>query len=458
MKLILKLLRFIGIIVCLIIIYNISHVLFWTVIGIYYFYCLARFIYYRSRIGFLRMFDGSINYLSKLAYVCVVSGNIRAGKTTFLFGASHLLTIKIQQMIYSRMAEIERILIDVNFSKIIDLYLLNSGSHQDKVNSVLNDLIVSDDVGNQRFIFDLGNLYFDHLTYQRKFKLLHEYLDLFMHSQRNDYIFSRVRAFNQLTKSYSLFLDPKWEKLKEKNDFPFDEYSVFLDDEKSLDSSNIKNAGKSEDDGADIFFRLFGQLFRETSWYLTTLQNAKRWVKSEREIAQFHIYIKQSYLVGDYPRIKKILDLIESVNQFIYRIVCKFKNVRYQDRKNLFKRISLWILQKQKYLTSRGFILFSCNCYKDIENVGKSIKQEDQDSENHMFDFCIPVPYCWGIGDTHAYHGLIDLLYEQSKLDRNKLGQVSLDLQKIDFEDIITKYSEKQKSGQIAPVKRQIIE
>lgn len=428
---------------------------------VFHTFCIIGYFVYRSRIGYMRMFYSALGFFDEIPYVNVVSGMIRSGKTIFLFASSHMMTIRIIRQIQKRMREIERILINVNFAKVIELYNSYDLSHKDKVQAVILNLIQCDDLGNYYFIYDLNNVYFDYLTYKKNIDLLTEYLDLYMHSLRTDYVYSRVRSFNQLTKSYSLHLNPEWEKLKEHNDFPFDQFSIFLDDEKSLESSNIKNNGRSEDDGTDIFLRLFGQIFKELSWFFTSLQNAQRWTRSEREIAQNHIYIKKSYLTGDFPRVKNFIYKLENINQWLYSKVLRFKrNKDYANHNNVFKRISLRLLSFEKYLTSKGFILFDCNIYRDIERVGKDIDPDKQTPENHMEQLLIPVCYTWAIGDTHAYHGIVDILNSRSKMDRDELRRISVDLDHIDFEKILEKYDAKKEkpSSKSDDVRTQIID
>ena len=118
--------------------------------------------------------------------------------------------------------------------------------------------------------------------------------------------------WNQINSSYCLEFDNSWIRLKENKDFPLLEYSVFVEDDKLIYDANIGFMKKlHEDSGSDLFYRLFGHLFRENSYYICTVQDVNRWVKLEREIAQSHIYIIRSNVVGNYPKINKLLDIYE---------------------------------------------------------------------------------------------------------------------------------------------------
>jgi len=67
----------------------------------------------------MHLYQQTLYYFEDIPYLNVISGAIRAGKTTFLFAASHVMTFIILEKINSKMREIERILIDVNFNKIL---------------------------------------------------------------------------------------------------------------------------------------------------------------------------------------------------------------------------------------------------------------------------------------------------------------------------------------------------
>ena len=401
-----------------------------------------------KRLALLRMFYGSLVKINYFGNVVAVSGAIRSGKSTLVAGLGHLYTFKIVYSLNQRLQEIELILKEINFSKLrnkLELLNLDLDSYLKKFNFVIGDFIQSDDFGECLYSHDLNGSYFDFLKYQDKIELLKEYIYLYLHLKRKNYVFSNVRMFNHFLSSYSFEFDNSWIKLKENQDFPLLENSVFVEDDKLIFDSNIGTMKKLyQDSGSDLFFRLFGHLFRETSYYICTVQDINRWIKLEREIAQTFIHVFSSNVVGNYPKINWFLQACESVLKFIYNRLHWFvKREEYFEKNNFFKKVFYKIHQLRKKLFSRSFVRFDVGIYTDIDKVGKEIKDDDQMS--FYYSFVIPVPYCYGSVDTHEFHFLYDYLYNRSKLKYKDLKQTEIKGDEIDY--ILKKYDEKNSTG-----------
>ena len=219
-----------------------------------------------KRLVLLRMFYGSFINIHRFGHVVAISGAIRSGKTTLVGGLSHLYTFKIINSLQKRIEEIELILKEINFVKLrdkINSFDIDLDNFEDKIDFILRDFLVSVDFGQCLYVYDLGKPYFDYLKFYSRDEMLKEYIYLYLHLKRSNYIYSNVLIYNHIMKFPSFPFKNEWIKLKENQDFPLLEYSVFIEDDKLIFDSNIGSMKKLYiDSGSDLFFRLFGHLFR----------------------------------------------------------------------------------------------------------------------------------------------------------------------------------------------------
>ena len=397
-----------------------------------------------KRLSLLRMFYASYLKVNRSGLIIAVSGAIRSGKTTLSAGLTHLFTFKIKNDLMANLEEIEIILYQIDFTNLrgfIDRSNITLENFKDEFNRFIIKFIQADDLENYIFSHNLSKPYFDYLNYEKKINLLEKYVECYLHLNRQAYILSNIKIYNQITRSYSFEFNNAWIKLKEKQNFPLIKYSVFVEDDKLVHDSNVGYAKKlHEDSGSDIFYRLFGHLFRETSYYITTVQDVKRWLKLEREIAQTHIYVKSSSVVGNYPKLNYLLNLFERFINFIYRLLRKVsKNDRYFNNSNIFKILLFKIHQKRKKYFSKSFVYYECGIFSDIEKVGKEIKEDDISSE--YFNFVLPIQYVYGVLDTHEFNVIWNYLYNRSKIKYSDLKQMEINEDEI--LQMLQKYNEK---------------
>jgi len=378
----------------------------------------------------LKKYYHSLMKVYEFGYLIAISGQIRKGKTILMHALTHALVLKIKKDLNQRMYDIESILIEINFLEIKNkflLYLENGLSF----NKAQENIIKSFEINfNEKmtYVKNLDDYYFDGLKYIKRIDMLKDYIYFFYHSLRVDHVYSNIRSFNQITSSYSKTFKSDWTKLKNNKDyeFPLDEFSVFNYDEVLLGNSNSNAIKKlNEDSGSDIFFRLFGQEFRETSYYITTLQNVKRWFKSEREIITSFLYVRNSKLVYNRPLYFKLLLFLENIVNWFYDHI--HKNDDYRADENKYKRIRLNLINKQKKIIANSFIKFDISYYDDVDIVGKQIDDDKQTSNMYNTELIFPVCYCWDIGNSHEFHKLFLYFKERSKIDRTILGETELD-------------------------------
>lgn len=397
-----------------------------------------------KRLKLLRMFENAYYKINNLGYVIAISGAIRSGKTTLTAGLTHLLTLKLQQDLQSDLQDIKEILIDINFIELnnfIKADRLTVENYKENLENFVLSFLHKDDLDNYEFTHKLGDPYFDYLDYKNKIILLEKYVECYINLHRTHFVLSNIKIYNHLTASYSLDFNNIWIKLKEKQDFPLRKYSIFVEDDKLVKDSNIGYAKRlHEDSGSDIFFRLFGHIFEEKSFYLTTVQNVERWIKLEREIAQKHIYVFDSAVVGNYPKLNFLLNIYKMLWELIYWFCKKiYKNDKYYNNKNFFKKRFYKINQIRKKLFSKSFVFFNTGLYTNIEKVGKEINPDDRSSE--MFPFILPLNYVYGVLNTHEFNVLWKYLYDRSNLKYSDLKETKID--EAEIINILQKYNDK---------------
>lgn len=392
------------------------------------FFLLILFIIYRfyKRLVVLRMFYASLLEVNKLGLVIAVSGPIRSGKSTLSSGLIHLLTYKIIQELQEENENIEKILYSINFvelKSLIESLEFTFDNFNENFDLLIEKFIVKDDINILSLKNNLSEKYFDYLNYQDKLDLLKKYILNYLHLKRKSFVFSNIRFFNHITSSYSLDFSNDWLKIKNNNDFPFLKNSIFFEDDKLIYDSNLAPVKKLyEDDGTDVFFRLFGHLFEERSYYVTTIQNAQRWVKHQRELAQTHIYVMSNNLVANFPFLHKLLKFYEMILKKVYSF---FKDPKYLNSNNFFKKQFYKIYQFKRKLFSKSFVYYRTAIYFDVDQVGKVISEDD--NHNYYFDFVLPVSFAFGSLNTHEFNVLYDYLYNKSNLKYKDLKETSFD-------------------------------
>lgn len=381
------------------------------------------------------MYFGSYSNINNLGIVIAVSGAIRAGKSTLTSGLTHLYTFKIQDNLRSKMREIETILHEINFSELItkvNLLNLDLDNYQDNLVYIINSFVVKDSTNNSDLTHNLSVPFYDYLNYENKIDLLKEYIISYLHLQRQSYVFSNIRMYNHITSSYALEFKNEWIQLKNNKDFPLLQHSVIVEDDKLIYDSNISYMKKlHEDTGTDLFYRLYGHLFKEKSYYICTVQDVNRWIKQEREIAQTHIYVFKSTVVGNWPKLHKLLNVYEWIINFTYATLSKlYKNEQYFNKSNWFKRRFYKILLRRKKLFSKSFVYYETGIYNNIEKVGKEINL-DKDKSAYNFDFVLPVPLVFGTIDTHEFNVVYDHLYARSNIKYSDLNEMEFNEEEI---------------------------
>lgn len=387
-----------------------------------------------TRIYYLHRFSKTYDELDNIGLINTVSGKIGAGKSILCGMFTQLLTFKIIDKLEDTMDEIERILIEVDFSRVEELihkYKLTIDNFNDKFLFLLAEYRIYDDRSKGKLVNKLDKIYFDSINYKDRTKLLKRWIECFLHLNRSSYVFANIRVFNHPTASYSYPFVNEWTHLKvEGMDFPLIKNSIFFEDDKSLYSNNLKFMSKMhEDTGSDVFMRLFRHLFEELSYYIVSLQDVDRWLKHEREISTSHTFVLKSEIVGEFRTLNKILDIVETTFSVVLWLLKKvYKNERYYNKLNFFKRMNYRLDLIRKWLLSKAYVKSTCTNYQDIEKVGKEIKPGDDTSYN--FSYVAPIYYFFGNLNSHEFHEVYEYRYKSSKMKYGDLTEFIFDKEK----------------------------
>lgn len=386
------------------------------------------------RIYYLNKFGRSFDKLDEIGLINTVSGKIGAGKSILCSCFTQLLTLKIIFNLEETMYEIERILIEVDFLRLENLikkHNLSIDNLEDQFNFLLSEYTLFDDNFNSKKINKLDKIYFDFINKQDRSKLLKRWIECYLHLHRNSYVFANIRVFNHITSSYSYPFENEWIHLKITEDFPLIKYSIFFEDDKTLYSNNLQFMKKlHEDTGSDTFMRLFRHLFEEKSYYIVSLQDVDRWIKHEREISTNHIFVKKSVIVGEFKFLNTLINFIDKSFNLIYWLLKKFyKNERYYNKPNFFKRLFYKLDLFRKYLFSKTYLKVDINVHDDIDNVGKEIKENDYSS--YSYSFIAPIYYFFGNLNSHEFNEVYKYMYDKSSKKYSDLNEFLFDKEKV---------------------------
>lgn len=359
---------------------------------------------------------------ARFGYLILISGGIRKGKTSLMCGLSHMLVFLLQNELSQKIQEIQIKVNSINYNLLNAMFI----NYCDEAKTTYHSL--DDDV--DKFLDKLAaglseSIYSDGISKKSYYYLIKEYLTCLWHLRRGILCYSNVKIYNHVTGRYSEYFESdsmrlkRWEGLKKP--FNLSEFSVVMYDESLLDNSNVNAIKKlNEDSGSDIFFRLYGQLFREHSYFLTTAQKASRLFKSDRELFTTFIDVKGCRVVYNQPSLMKLLGFFQALNDFNFKIFSLFLRIfksetRYSNKNNLFKKIDRFLLRKREKITASSFLRYDVAVYYDSDDVGKVVDLMDSEKESFVASLLLPLRYCYGVYDTFYFHKVLTYIVENSR-------------------------------------------
>lgn len=358
---------------------------------------------------------------NKFGYTIYLTAPIRTGKTTLMSGLSHILTNVLIRLASNTIAKTKKIIIDIDYLEF-DSFIKNCYSNKVAINECIEQSI-------ENFSTSLNGSFEDPINRSIEYQtLIKQYVKASYALLTNNYVFASKETpfYNRITGTYRKKFDFKSMQLKEAYDndlFMLSNYNIILEDEKGLDGKKKENkymSSAAEDDGMPEFLRLIGNAGEETIYYITTNQNAKRWVTTERQLMTSSVLINGFRIHFKYSFYRKFLRLVNNIVNFFYRISIFFhfnqiKKSVYLSRFNRFKKMNRKLYLLDQKLFSKSVIEYKVSLYDNVENVGKKNTANAVYCED--LSLFIPLVYCFGNIDTHLYSFIFDILNENSKVD-----------------------------------------
>jgi len=396
-----------------------------------------------------KMEDNTIEEVKSkmLGFYISIQGIVRAGKTALAVFLSNVTQLILIDDINNQIEFFRTLNWEIDFNEMDNdiLELKHNDRHitakqiRNKLYPKYKELLDQEhDFGNKKI---KGNKYFN------------KYIKAVMRSEDTHFAFASIDVISAVTGTKSLEFNPDNISLKEcqeNKSYVLTNYLVILDDDKQIqtDKSN-KNYLEvaKEDKGASLFFRLIGNMFEETVYYITTSQNAEGIVKEERILANSQITIyEKCRAIGNYSRTRSTIHSLVNYLKTLNNVYClTTSNCEEEKLKpNIFK---YWIYQlfiKDFKLDSKGYVLFPCNIL--IGGTG------DTATELQM-NFVASKKWSFDCYDTHAFKFFHEYLEEDSEINFYDELYKSVEDDREKFKRIIKKnVKRKEEKENVAPV------
>lgn len=373
-------------------------------------------------------------------YTIYITAKIRKGKTTLMSALSHVLTEVLISSATSELDNIESMIPEADWNDIHNI--IKDGYDNEIYFKEVSSFIVS------KYPFIFGRKLEDPVNINSSYQeLLDKYVEASYSLLRNSFVYSlpEFPIYNRITNSYSLELDPQWLKIKEAYDFhnfALTRYSVICEDEKGMnqdkkESSYMQNA--SVDDGIPEFFRIIGNAGAESIYYITTNQDAARWVSVERKAMVTNIKINDLKVIR-LNRFRMFLLSLESLLCSILYfcrtifIFDKVKKINYKNRPNIFKKWNKKLVNKDRKLFAKSIVRYSISIYESVDDLTK--KNPDSVIEKDLY---FPLIYAFGNIDTHIYRIIFDELSRSSVVTSFDVQHSSSELSDEQIQSIINR-------------------
>lgn len=373
----------------------------------------------------------------------------RGGKTMTMCGMLHAYTDIIMENCQDSINWFKSVFIELDYS-LFDQVLqdcYNSGSSVLATAGTLKNLAPTAD-------YFVG-VYDDYINRRDRFGLLFDYVECYYSLLEFDPTFANIHFHNRITGKDSRMIGETDFDLKNvyKNHsyilrphiaYGFDEATI--GDRQSQRSQIVDKA----DTGRDVFYKLFPQSLKETSYLVTTSQRASRVVKVDRELYNSFVDIRHFEIKGVLPYAEKLIRRLKSLNGFLSRIVrfLRFNEVKrymYDQCFNWSKARTRALDDIISYFKSGAYLVISANvCHK-----AEWVEKDPDEIHSVMFDFVFPIRYCFGVYDTHYYkflHYYLADISEEDPINRPRLGaSVSLKEAGEKTKDILKKMNSDEK-------------
>lgn len=296
-------------------------------------------------------------------FITMIEASIGGGKTSFLNCYAHIKTINLVNQINEDLYSIERKIYDFDYlflrNKIEGLY--NSGFNEKEI---FEKLIQDDKISA---VFLTGE-FDDHVSLIPKQALLKDYISSYCALLRNNYIMSNYKMYCRVTNTFNFDFDSSTFNIRNEDSqkkFYIPKYVVIVDDEKALSMyKNTESAKNLDNLGADVIYRLFRQLTKEKSFYISSTQNTSRIALILRELANTYIAIEKFSIVGEQNCLcnryrKKEAKLFNKMLKYSSKNYAEDLQQEFLLNNNKFKPKIYELFMKQRKLFSSAFIKYN---------------------------------------------------------------------------------------------------
>lgn len=337
----------------------------------------------------------------ELGYYCYISGELGAGKTTFMAGISHFYQQILINKANQAMEKCKKIVFDFNY------VTLNEFVREERSKGLRYEEIHKIFIKSELYGRYIGLYYDDGINKNYFDKLFFNYIRAYYRLLDYNFVMSNISIESRLTENFNKVLKKSYLKIKN-GECPIEKYNVLLYDESTLDENNIHTQEiVAADDGQTEFLRLIRHFGEETIFLLLTAQVMNRDVLQWRELANSEVKIigrsiKRNFVTKSF--IYNIQSKLLSREKRMYRNL--FVNDRYtfENTYNKFKKREFELMRKIDRVNARAYLKY----HVVIKLKGKGEAYEDV--------LLLPINWCYGTTDTHHFKFIFDYIKMEQKL------------------------------------------
>lgn len=358
--------------------------------------------------------------MGRLRFIVYVTGQVRAGKTTFAAGYTNIRTKYLMQKARKRIEFTCLAEPDVPFDKVDEILKEDFQNGNNDTYKEARKLLAKD-----MPLETYRNLEYDNRVAPHPvpfIELLESYINAYWALLRNNYVYYYGKAFySQVTHTDAMDYDPTMLSIKDRaltGDYHVLPYTVIFEDERQLSGKDNQTShayAKADSGGAD-FLRLIGQIGQESIFYVTTNQYWGTDINRERMLATDIISMDKSYAMNPYFLPRFFIACYELPFRFIRWIrekTDKTDPVTPLERKSGWRKALSKSMMWRKYWVSKGYVRFKGVIYHSAADFGKSKAFASKGID--LLRATIPLKMCYGSVNTFQFYSVQRELLSRSK-------------------------------------------
>ena len=388
---------------------------------------------------FKHKYELSKKLASLLGFLISINGAIRAGKTSFQSGLSHIFQIEIEEKLKNLLLEVRIIYKKIDFQRI---------------NNLLDELFKKSSYPNFKEAHQLvtknlkqynmsRSLIHNFLSSRTSYEMLKDYIFAYwVLNYRKNYVHSKTNFYSHITASFNYDYDIEQQKIFEAytlKDYAIYDFMVELIDEASDEiGANKRYEDVKEESGNKDYRRKYGQIHQERNRMITTKQDVKDEIKKFRTLTQSNLWLpSQIKVVGDFKFTYELISFLLQLGLSIYRFINiwipymykritdkNYKDIEYEVYKdnhfstiNIERKILNKLLHIKWFLKSIAYNTYEIWNYPSEDDV----KKRDPIYYDKL-KFYIPTIYCFGTYETHFYRMIQEELLNVSETQSTEIN------------------------------------